>query len=70
LGSLGGQLAETDSTARDQIAGGFGRWADALRDGLRDGLRELASGRGSRLGAAANHLAAADQGGAEVTSGP
>jgi hypothetical protein len=65
LGSLGGQLAETDSTARDQIAGGFGRWADALRDGL----RELASGRGSRLGAAANHLAAADQGGSEVTSG-
>jgi TetR/AcrR family transcriptional repressor of nem operon len=36
LGSLGGQLAETDLTARDQIAGGFGRWADALRDGLRD----------------------------------
>ncbi|HEY2242507.1 MAG TPA: hypothetical protein VGI21_27135 [Streptosporangiaceae bacterium] len=66
MGSLGGQLAETDSTARDQIAGGFGRWAD----GLRDGLRKLASGRGSRLGAAANHLAAADQGGAEVTSGP
>jgi AcrR family transcriptional regulator len=36
LGSLGGQLAETDPTARDQIAGGFGRWSDALRDGLRD----------------------------------
>jgi AcrR family transcriptional regulator len=36
LGSLGGQLAETDTTARDQIAGGFGRWADALRDGLRE----------------------------------
>jgi TetR/AcrR family transcriptional regulator, transcriptional repressor for nem operon len=36
LGSLGGQLAETDSTARGQIAGGFGRWSDALRDGLRD----------------------------------
>jgi AcrR family transcriptional regulator len=36
LGSLGGQLAETDTTAREQIADGFGRWADALRDGLRD----------------------------------
>jgi TetR/AcrR family transcriptional repressor of nem operon len=35
LGSLGGQLAETDSTAREQIADGFGRWSDALRDGLR-----------------------------------
>jgi TetR/AcrR family transcriptional regulator, transcriptional repressor for nem operon len=36
LGSLGGQLAETDATARGQIADGFGRWADALRKGLRD----------------------------------
>ena len=36
LGSLGGQLAETDITARDQIADGFGRWSDALRDGLRE----------------------------------
>jgi AcrR family transcriptional regulator len=36
LGSLGGQLAETDITARGQIADGFGRWSDALRDGLRE----------------------------------
>jgi TetR/AcrR family transcriptional regulator, transcriptional repressor for nem operon len=36
LGSLGGQLAETDVAARGQIADGFGRWADALRDGLRE----------------------------------
>jgi TetR/AcrR family transcriptional regulator, transcriptional repressor for nem operon len=36
LGSLGSQLAETDTTARDQVAGGFGRWTDTLRDGLRE----------------------------------
>lgn len=36
LGSLGGQLAETDTTARGQVADGFGRWSDALRDGLRE----------------------------------
>jgi TetR/AcrR family transcriptional repressor of nem operon len=36
LGSLGGQLAETDARARGQVAAGFGRWSDALRDGLRE----------------------------------
>ena len=36
LGSLGGQLAETDAEARGQVADGFGRWSDALRDGLRE----------------------------------
>jgi TetR/AcrR family transcriptional regulator, transcriptional repressor for nem operon len=36
LGSLGGQLAETDARARGQIADGFDRWSDALRTGLRE----------------------------------
>jgi TetR/AcrR family transcriptional repressor of nem operon len=36
LGSLGGQLAETDAQARSQIAEGFGRWSDGLRSGLRE----------------------------------
>ena len=36
LGSHGGQLAETDTQARGRVADGFGRWADALRDGLRE----------------------------------
>jgi hypothetical protein len=36
LGSLGGQLAETDARARGQVADGFGRWAGALRDGMRE----------------------------------
>ena len=36
LGSLGGQLAETDAQARDRLADGFGRWSTALRDGLRE----------------------------------
>ena len=35
LGSLGGQLAETDPEARALIAAGFARWAAAIGDGLR-----------------------------------
>jgi AcrR family transcriptional regulator len=34
LGSLGGQVAETDAEARTQVADGFGRWAAAISDGL------------------------------------
>jgi TetR/AcrR family transcriptional repressor of nem operon len=34
LGSLGGQLAETDDDARVLIAAGFDRWSAAIRDGL------------------------------------
>jgi TetR/AcrR family transcriptional regulator, transcriptional repressor for nem operon len=35
LGSLAGQLAETDTQARDLIAAGFGQWSAAISDGLR-----------------------------------
>jgi TetR/AcrR family transcriptional repressor of nem operon len=35
LGSLAGQLAETDARARDLIAAGFGQWSAAISDGLR-----------------------------------
>ena len=35
LGSLGGQLAESDPEARALIAAGFGQWAAAICDGLR-----------------------------------
>jgi len=35
LGSLGGQLAESDAQARRQVAVGFERWSAALCDGLR-----------------------------------
>lgn len=35
LGSLGGQLAESDAEARALIAAGFDQWAAALGDGLR-----------------------------------
>ncbi len=35
LGSLAGQLAESDPQARDLIAAGFERWSDAIGDGLR-----------------------------------
>ena len=34
LGSLGGQLAESDPEARAHIAAGFDQWAAALSDGL------------------------------------
>jgi TetR/AcrR family transcriptional regulator, transcriptional repressor for nem operon len=36
LGSLAGQLAETDPQARARIAAGFERWSAAIGDGLRD----------------------------------
>ena len=35
LGSLAGQLAETDPEARERIAAGFDQWADTIADGLR-----------------------------------
>ncbi len=35
LGSLGGELAETDVAARRDVARGFARWEEAIRDGLR-----------------------------------
>jgi transcriptional regulator LmrA/YxaF-like protein len=35
LGSLGGQLAETDDDARDLIAAGFDRWSTAIGEGLK-----------------------------------
>lgn len=35
LGSLAGQLAETDPRARALLAGGFGQWQAAIGDGLR-----------------------------------
>ena len=35
LGSLAGQLAETDPRARALIAAGFEQWSAAIRDGLR-----------------------------------
>ncbi len=36
LGSLGGQLAETDPESRALIAAGFDRWSAAIGDGLRN----------------------------------
>ena len=35
LGSLAGQLAETDAQARVLLAAGFGQWSAAISDGLR-----------------------------------
>jgi AcrR family transcriptional regulator len=36
LGSLAGQLAESDPQARDGLATGFGRWSTAIHEGLAD----------------------------------
>jgi TetR/AcrR family transcriptional repressor of nem operon len=36
LGSLAGQLAETDPQARALLAAGFGQWSAAISDGLRN----------------------------------
>jgi TetR/AcrR family transcriptional regulator, transcriptional repressor for nem operon len=35
IGSLAGELAETDEQARTELAAGFDRWEAPLRDGLR-----------------------------------
>ena len=35
MGSLGGELAETDAAARQDVERGFARWEGAIRDGLR-----------------------------------
>jgi AcrR family transcriptional regulator len=35
LGSLGSELAETDTAARQDVERGFARWEEAIRDGLR-----------------------------------
>jgi TetR/AcrR family transcriptional repressor of nem operon len=35
LGSLAGQVAETDGQARTLLAAGFGQWSAAISDGLR-----------------------------------
>jgi TetR/AcrR family transcriptional repressor of nem operon len=40
LGHLVGQLAESDESARLELADGFGRWADTLRDALHGLQRE------------------------------
>ncbi|MGD0557817.1 MAG: TetR/AcrR family transcriptional regulator [Streptosporangiaceae bacterium] len=46
LGSLAGQLAETDPRARALLASGFGQWQTAITDGLRrlDDAGHLAHG--------------------------
>ena len=36
LGSLAGQVAETDGQARTLLAAGFGQWSAAIGDGLRN----------------------------------
>jgi TetR/AcrR family transcriptional repressor of nem operon len=35
IGTLGAELAETDPQARAEVAEGFQRWQDSIRDGLR-----------------------------------
>ena len=53
LGSLAGQLAETDPRARVMIAAGFERWSAAISDGL----RKLHAAGGLPAGVDADNLA-------------
>jgi TetR/AcrR family transcriptional repressor of nem operon len=67
IGSLAGELAETDERARTELAAGFDRWEAPLREGL----REMQVGRKLRRGADPARLAtatlAAIQGGLVLT---
>ena len=35
IGSLAGEIAECDETAREDIAAGFARWESAIGEGIR-----------------------------------
>jgi TetR/AcrR family transcriptional repressor of nem operon len=65
IGSIGGEMAETDPEARARVARGFGEWEQSIRAGLRD-----MHGRGELVGdpdGLALALLAAVQGGLLLT---
>ena len=55
IGSLGSELADADPRARADLAAGFDRW----RDGIRDGLRRMRAGGRLRADARPDDLALA-----------
>ena len=67
LGSLGGELAETDAAARRDVERGFARWEGAIRDGLRAMYARGDLRRGADPDALALALLTALQGGLLMT---
>jgi AcrR family transcriptional regulator len=67
IGSLAGELAETDRQARTELAAGFDRWEAPLREGLRQMQAEGKLRRGADPACLATATLAAIQGGLVLT---
>jgi AcrR family transcriptional regulator len=67
IGSLAGELAETDEQARSELAAGFDRWEAPLREGLRQMQAESKLRRGADPARLATATLAAIQGGLVLT---
>jgi len=67
IGSLAGELAETDEQARTELAAGFDRWEAPLRDGLRQMQAERKLRRSADPARLATATLAAIQGGLVLT---
>jgi TetR/AcrR family transcriptional regulator, transcriptional repressor for nem operon len=67
IGSLAGELAETDEQARTELAAGFDRWEAPLRDGLRQMQAVGKVRRGADPARLATATLAAIQGGLVLT---
>jgi TetR/AcrR family transcriptional regulator, transcriptional repressor for nem operon len=67
IGSLAGQLAETDEEARAELAAGFDRWEAPLREGLRQMQTDGKLRRGADPTRLATATLAAIQGGLVLT---
>ena len=67
IGSLAGELAETDDQARTEIAAGFDRWETPIREGLRQMQADGKLRRGADPARLATATLAAIQGGLILT---
>jgi TetR/AcrR family transcriptional regulator, transcriptional repressor for nem operon len=67
IGSLAGELAETDEQARTEIAAGFDRWEAPMREGLRQMQADGKLRRGADPTRLATATLAAIQGGLVLT---
>ena len=67
IGSLAGELAETDEQARTELAAGFDRWEAPLREGLRQMQADGKLRRGADPTRLATATLAAIQGGLVLT---
>ncbi|HYB29544.1 MAG TPA: TetR/AcrR family transcriptional regulator [Solirubrobacteraceae bacterium] len=67
IGSLAGELAETDEQARTELAAGFDRWEAPIREGLRQMQADGKVRRGADPARLATATLAAIQGGLVLT---